>query len=120
MSESERAKMEFMSPGKWEELKVEMRKECSSLGQSLVLRVHETGNEFIVERLKDSWAAKRLRLEYDRIVPRIKWTCCDPHENRGEISFGIVNDSVFYLVNGGIRPLSEIVQVLSSCITGSI
>src|ERR1035438_1730961 len=118
MSESERSKINFMAPAKWQAVKDALRKFSTSA--PFTLRIHEEHDEFIMERVHDDFVPKRLRLEYDALVPQIKWSCCDPQEHRGEIRFRIVGDSVIYIVNGKVTPLEEIAVVLSSCVAGSI
>jgi len=61
---------------------------------------------------------RRLRLEFDQLAPKVTWWCVDPTEHRGEILFAIAGGTVHYLTNGKVRPLSEIVMVLTSCLTG--
>ncbi len=118
MSGLERSKIEFEAAGKWAELTRAIRSACSGL-TPLTIRIHESANEFIVERVQDGWVPKRLRLEFDELSPKVNWSCCDPQESKGEIHFRIFDNSVFYVARGQESPpLSEIVTVLCSCITG--
>jgi len=119
MSEADRNKIGFVARGKWQELISEIRKYCAAMA-NLDLRIRASADEFIVERVIDGWIPKRLRLEYDSFTPRILWTCIDPQEHRGEIVFRAFNDSVFYVVDERNTPLSDIVVVLTSCVTGKV
>ena len=122
MCESDRNKLNLMSPGKWEELKAEIKNACA-LFESLSpvkLRIHESGDEFIVERVEGDWVPKHLRLEYNSLIPCVSWRCCDPNEQRGIIDFRVFNGSIFYVVGVRVTPLPEIVTVLTSCVTGAV
>jgi hypothetical protein len=112
----ERSKIEFEAAGKWAELIGAIKTACSSMNP-LTIRLQESENEFIVERVQDGWVPKRLRLEFDDFTPKISWSCCNPHESTGEIHFKVFDESVFYVVAGRNRPLNEIVMVLCSCMT---
>jgi len=118
MTDLERSKIEFVATSKWEEVKTALRTACGSFGGFELRILEESGEEFIIERVKDGWVPKRLRLHYDYQCSKIGWHCCDPTEHTGEISFRVFGDSVLYVVNGKNRPLSEIIMVLTSCVTG--
>ena len=120
MSESERSKINFTARAKWEDVKAEFKKFCEMARSPLSLRFHEEANELIIERVHDGFVAKRLRFEYDSLVPQIMWSCCDPDEQRGIISFRVVGNSVVYLADGRVTFLQEIVRVLSPCVAGDV
>ncbi|SPE35905.1 hypothetical protein SBA6_50020 [Candidatus Sulfopaludibacter sp. SbA6] len=120
MLEQDRIKINFMARGKWEEVKTGLKQFCSS-ATSITIRFHEEQDEFILERVSyEGFVPKRIRLEYDPLVPRIKYCCCDPQEHRGEITFKLVNGSAIYLVDSRVVLLKDIVFVLSSCVTGDV
>jgi hypothetical protein len=118
--EATRSKIEFVAPGKWKELKTALRQGCSSIGGFKLRILEPSSEEFIVERIEGDWVPKRLRLEYVAHIPAIAWSCCDPHENNGEIGFRVFGDSVFYEVNKRNCALNDIVFFLTSCVTGKI
>jgi hypothetical protein len=120
MSGLERSKIELVAESKWRELKAALRRGCESVGTLELRIIEESPEEFILERIKDRWVPKRLRLEFDAHISRVTWWCCDPTERTGEIYFRVLDESVLYVVGGKNRTLDEIVMVLMSCVTGKI
>ena len=119
MLASERSRTEILSPGKWQELRVAIKRECAAIGKTLELRLYDQDpNALIVERVRDGWVPKRLSLEYDSLALCVKWSCCDPAYNTGTIGFRSFNGSLLFEVNGRNTPLPEIVTVLVSCVVG--
>jgi hypothetical protein len=119
MTTSDRNRLELCAPGKWQELREAIKRECALIGKTLELRINDQKpGELIVERVKDGWVPKRLRLEYDALALCVKWSCCDPTYSTGAIGFRAFNGSVFFEVNGINRPLPEIVVDLTSCVVG--
>jgi hypothetical protein len=119
MMASERSRTEILSPGKWQELREAIKRECAVIGKTLELRIYDQkADELIVERVKDGWVPKRLRLEYDSLALCVNWSCCDPAHHTGTIGFRSFNGSLLFEVNGRNMPLPEIVTVLTSCVVG--
>jgi hypothetical protein len=118
MMASDRNRVEMIAPGKWQEFREAIKRDCAQIGKTLELRIYEEPDELIVERVKDGWIPKRLRLEYDSLTLCIKWSCCDPTYSTGTIGFRPFYGSVLFEVNGKITPLPEIVTFLTSCVVG--
>ena len=120
MSEGERNQVDFEASSKWKELIEAVKDACSKLGGFKLYIDENSPNEFIAKRVHDGIAVKRLRLEFDPLVPKVSWQCCNPNETRGEISFRAFNGSVVYVVGAQVKILNEIVFVLTRCLTGEI
>jgi hypothetical protein len=119
MAAMDRNRLEMCAPGKWRELREAIKRECALIGRTLELHIYDQGpGELTVERVKDGWVSKQLRLEYDSLALLVKWSCCDPSYQTGTIGFRASDGSVLFEVNGKNTPLPEIVAVLTSCITG--
>ncbi len=112
-----RSLIEFTAPAKWQDLKSALKDACARM-TTICLKIEESDDALTVKRIEGSWTPKVLYLRFDPHVPKIRWQCCDPYENRGEIVLRVYRESVFYVVNNVNRTLAEIVLVLTSCLTG--
>jgi hypothetical protein len=111
----ERSMVDSLAPEKWEELKQEIKKTCPDM-KPLDLRIEEHPNSLVVTRFTDDVPTRTLTLIYDQAIPRIIWKC-HPRARSGSITFSLQNSELFYVSDGRVGPIEEILIVLLSCFT---
>ncbi len=119
MSRPERIQIESGAPGKRQELKDTIKEKSAKIG-GFTVHAQDDGNELTVKRVDGGAVEKRLRLEFNPLIPSVSWQCFSPAESKGEIFFRVSKEATLYAVGGQVRMLNEIVTRLLMCLTGQL
>jgi hypothetical protein len=118
VSGTERLSVEFAAAGKWDELKEALRNGAARM--ALDLRTQEDGNEFLIQRLHGDIVVRRLRLEFDPLVPMIASDCLGVGHTTANITLRHFNETTQYVFGNQVRSLKEVVLVLLRCLSGPV